>query len=174
MRRKEQMSLTPEDIRALVSAFETSGWDELSLKFGETRLDLSRSGRPPQRASGSSSDVSVPRVEPVPPVAAPVAAPAAESSPRPVAQPAPAALPAGHQVTSPSLGLFWRSPQPGAPEFVDVGQVVDAEDTVCIVEVMKLMNHVKAGVSGTVIAINADNGAMVEFGQALVVIDPAH
>ncbi|MFY9330893.1 MAG: acetyl-CoA carboxylase biotin carboxyl carrier protein [Candidatus Nanopelagicales bacterium] len=173
MRRKEQMSLTPEDIRALVSAFETSGWDELSLQFGETRLDLSRSGRPPQRASGSSNDVSVPRVEAAPPAVASVAT-AAETTPRSIAQPSPAALPAGHQVTSPSLGLFWRSPQPGAPEFVDVGQVVDAEDTVCIVEVMKLMNHVKAGVSGTVIAINADNGAMVEFGQALVVIDPAH
>jgi len=55
---------------------------------------------------------------------------------------------------------------------VEVGQQIDAEDTVCIVEVMKLMNHVKAGVSGTVVAILVDNGAMVEFGQTLVVIEP--
>ena len=168
------MSLTPEDIRALVSAFETSGWDEMSLQFGQTRLDLSRSGRPPQRAAGSSSDVVVPTSQPVPPQTVPTTAAVPNSTPDSVTRPTPAALPAGHHVTSPSLGLFWRSPQPGAPEFVDVGQVVDAEDTVCIVEVMKLMNHVKAGVIGTVIAINAENGAMVEFGQALVVIDPAN
>jgi acetyl-CoA carboxylase biotin carboxyl carrier protein len=55
---------------------------------------------------------------------------------------------------------------------VEVGQQVDAEDTVCIVEVMKLMNHVKAGVSGKVVAILVDNGAMVEFGQTLVVVEP--
>jgi acetyl-CoA carboxylase biotin carboxyl carrier protein len=78
----------------------------------------------------------------------------------------------GHLVCAPSLGLFWRSPQPGAPHFVDVGQEVDAEDTVCIVEVMKLMNHVKAGVSGTVMAIEPENGQMVEFGQLLVVVRP--
>jgi acetyl-CoA carboxylase biotin carboxyl carrier protein len=82
------------------------------------------------------------------------------------------AHPDGQKVTSPSLGLFWRSPQPGAPSFVEVGQQVDAEDTVCIVEVMKLMNHVKAGVSGKVVAILVDNGAMVEFGQTLVVVEP--
>jgi hypothetical protein len=84
----------------------------------------------------------------------------------------PALAPEGHAVRAPSLGLFWRSPQPGAPHFVDVGQEVDAEDTVGIVEVMKLMNHVKAGVSGTVIAIEPENGQMVEFGQLLVVIRP--
>jgi acetyl-CoA carboxylase biotin carboxyl carrier protein len=86
--------------------------------------------------------------------------------------PTSAAHPDGQKVTSPSLGLFWRSPQPGAPSFVEVGQQVDAEDTVCIVEVMKLMNHVKAGVSGKVVAILVDNGAMVEFGQTLVVVEP--
>lgn len=83
-----------------------------------------------------------------------------------------ASLADGHRVTSPSLGLFWRSPQPGAPPFVEVGMRVDAEDTVCIVEVMKLMNHVKAGVSGTVVAIEVENGAMVEFGAPLVIIEP--
>jgi acetyl-CoA carboxylase biotin carboxyl carrier protein len=86
--------------------------------------------------------------------------------------PTSAAHPDGQKVTSPSLGLFWRSPQPGAPSFVEVGQQVDAEDTVCIVEVMKLMNHVKAGVPGKVVAILVDNGAMVEFGQTLVVVEP--
>lgn len=169
------MSLTPEDIRALVSAFEGSDWDEMSLQYGDTRLDLSRNGRAPQASA-------TPAPAPSP---APVSAPAATTPSAPAsidaATPTPAAaptsgpatnLPDGHRVTSPSLGLFWRSPQPGAPPFVEVGQQVGPEDTVCIVEVMKLMNHVKAGVAGTVVAINVDNGAMVEFGAPLVVIEP--
>jgi acetyl-CoA carboxylase biotin carboxyl carrier protein len=166
------VSLTPEDIRALVSAFESSDWDEMSLQYGDTRLDLSRSGRPP-----AASAIAAPAAAPAapaavaPPTPAP-AAPAAAPASAPTSPAASAALPDGHRVTSPSLGLFWRSPQPGAPAFVEIGQKVAAEDTVCIVEVMKLMNHVKAGVAGTVIAIQPENGGMVEFGATLVVIDP--
>lgn len=170
------MSLTPEDIRALVRAFESSDWDELSLKYGDTTLALTRTGQPP---AGHAAAAAPAAVAPVPPAAAPVAAaPAAPAAATAAAAPAPTSgptstvLPDGHRVTSPSLGLFWRSPQPGAPPFVEVGQQVSAEDTVCIVEVMKLMNHVKAGVTGTVVAIPVANGAMVEFGETIVVIDP--
>lgn len=166
------MSLTPEDIRALVSAFESSDWDEMSLQYGDTRLDLSRSGRPPA-ASALAAPVAAPAAPAAVAAAAPApAAPAATPVSAPTSPAASAALPDGHRVTSPSLGLFWRSPQPGAPAFVEIGQKVAAEDTVCIVEVMKLMNHVKAGVAGTVIAIQPENGGMVEFGATLVVIDP--
>jgi acetyl-CoA carboxylase biotin carboxyl carrier protein len=69
------------------------------------------------------------------------------------------------------VGLFWRAPSPGAPPFVEVGSPVAAGETVAIVEVMKLMNHVTATVSGTVTAVLAENGQPVEFGQVLVVID---
>jgi len=163
------VALSPEDIRALISAFQSSDWDEMSLQYGDTRLDLTRNGHPPV-----GRQIAPVAAAPAAPAAAPVAtsasvapaAPAAPSGPTSVAHPE------GHKVTSPSLGLFWRSPQPGAPAFVEVGQQVDAEDTVCIVEVMKLMNHVKAGVSGKVVAILVDNGAMVEFGQTLVVVEP--
>jgi biotin carboxyl carrier protein len=68
--------------------------------------------------------------------------------------------------------LFWRSPSPGAPPFVEVGQTVAAGDTVAIVEVMKLMNHVAAPVDGVVTAILVDNGASVEYGQTIVIVDP--
>lgn len=170
------MSLTPEDIRALVSAFESSDWDEMSLQYGDTRLDLSRNGRAPQ-ASLAPAPAAAPAAPAAPsaPMTAAAAAPA--TNPAPAASSAPTTGPAvastaGHAVTSPSLGLFWRSPQPGAPPFVEVGQQVGPEDTVCIVEVMKLMNHVKAGVAGTVVAIDVENGAMVEFGAPLVIIDP--
>ena len=163
------MALSPEDIRALISAFQSSDWDEMSLQYGDTRLDLTRHGHPPVGRQNAPVAAA-----PAAPVAAPVAAsaPVAPAAPAAPSGPTSVAHPDGQKVTSPSLGLFWRSPQPGAPSFVEVGQQVDAEDTVCIVEVMKLMNHVKAGVSGKVVAILVDNGAMVEFGQTLVVVEP--
>ena len=163
------MALSPEDIRALISAFQSSDWDEMSLQYGDTRLDLTRNGHPPVGRQNAPVAAA-----PTAPVAAPVAAsaPVAPAAPAAPSGPTSVAHPDGQKVTSPSLGLFWRSPQPGAPSFVEVGQQVDAEDTVCIVEVMKLMNHVKAGVSGKVVAILVDNGAMVEFGQTLVVVEP--
>ncbi|MSW86463.1 MAG: acetyl-CoA carboxylase biotin carboxyl carrier protein [Actinobacteria bacterium] len=156
-------------MRALISAFQSSDWDEMSLQYGDTRLDLTRNGHPPVGRQNAPMAAA-----PAAPAAAPVAAsaPVAPAAPAAPSGPTSVAHPDGQKVTSPSLGLFWRSPQPGAPSFVEVGQQVDAEDTVCIVEVMKLMNHVKAGVSGKVVAILVDNGAMVEFGQTLVVVEP--
>jgi biotin carboxyl carrier protein len=68
--------------------------------------------------------------------------------------------------------LFWRAPSPGAAPFVEVGQTVAAGETVAIVEVMKLMNHVASPVDGVVTAILVENGGAVEFGQAIVVVDP--
>jgi acetyl-CoA carboxylase biotin carboxyl carrier protein len=76
-------------------------------------------------------------------------------------------------ISAPSLGIFWRSPLPGAPPFVDVGDEVTPDTTVCIVEVMKLMNHVKAEVTGRVVEILAENGSPVEQGQALFTVVPA-
>jgi acetyl-CoA carboxylase biotin carboxyl carrier protein len=78
----------------------------------------------------------------------------------------------GTLVESPSVGLFWRAPSPGAPPFVEEGGRVAAGDTIAIVEVMKLMNHVVAPVAGVVTAVLVDNGATVEFGQPLISIDP--
>jgi acetyl-CoA carboxylase biotin carboxyl carrier protein len=118
---------------------------------------------------------------PAPAPAAPVPAPgngAAASPGGAAGAPAPGAAPTttipadGTKIESPSVGLFWRAPSPGAPPFVEVGQQVAAGDTVAIVEVMKLMNHVAAPVDGVVTAILVENGESVEFGQPLVVIDP--
>jgi acetyl-CoA carboxylase biotin carboxyl carrier protein len=78
----------------------------------------------------------------------------------------------GVPVSAPSVGLFWRSPSPGAPPFVDVGSRVGPDDTIAIIEVMKLMSPLKAGLSGVVTAILAENGATVARGDALVLVDP--
>src|SRR5882757_6116584 len=83
-----------------------------------------------------------------------------------------AAFAPGTKIESPSVGLFWRAPSPGAPPFVEVGARVAAGETVAIVEVMKLMNQVTSPVDGVVTAILVENGAAVEFGQAIVVVDP--
>lgn len=176
------MSLTSEDIGAIVAAFESSDWTELSLQLGETRLDLSRSGTPPLGATPATVPASTPAARPAPaagPTPPDTATPTG-SSPEPAPAPTPTVASTHSEVTAgtvevlaPTIGLFWRSPQPGAPPFVEVGQRVEPDDTVCIVEVMKLMSHVKAGTAGTVMSVPVENGAMVEHGDILLVIEPA-
>lgn len=70
------------------------------------------------------------------------------------------------------VGTFYRSPEPGAPPFVVVGQTVEPDSTVCIIEVMKLMNSIPAGTLGRVIDIVVDDAAPVESGQSLIVLAP--
>jgi acetyl-CoA carboxylase biotin carboxyl carrier protein len=79
----------------------------------------------------------------------------------------PAAERDGTTVDSPMLGTFYRAPAPGAAPFVEVGSVVEPETTVCLVEVMKMMNSIRAGVAGTIAEILVDNAALVEEGQPL-------
>jgi oxaloacetate decarboxylase alpha subunit len=76
------------------------------------------------------------------------------------------------RVESPMVGTFYRAPQPGAPPFVEVGDVVAPGQTLCILEAMKLMNEVKADVEGVVRGVHADNAAAVEFGQLLFELEP--
>lgn len=74
------------------------------------------------------------------------------------------------RIEAPTVGIFWRSPNPGAPPFAEVGQQVDPESTVGIVEVMKLMNHIKAGVAGRIVESVAKNGETVEAGASLFIV----
>ncbi|HEJ83039.1 MAG TPA: acetyl-CoA carboxylase biotin carboxyl carrier protein [Desulfobacteraceae bacterium] len=74
-------------------------------------------------------------------------------------------------IRSPMLGTFYRAPKPGAPPFVEVGRWVSADDSVCIIEVMKLFNTVKANVRGRIAKICAENGQMVEYQQTLFLVE---
>ena len=76
----------------------------------------------------------------------------------------------GHVVTSPMVGTFYESPSPGAKPFVEVGQQVNAGDTLCIIEAMKMLNQIEADKSGKITARLVENGQPVEFGQDLFVI----
>lgn len=96
-----------------------------------------------------------------------VAAPAGSTS-QPSRAPQSAAAPGLHDITSPLLGTFYRAPKPGAPPFVEVGSPVEEETIIGIIEVMKLMNTVRAGVRGRVTEILARDGALVEYGEALM------
>jgi biotin carboxyl carrier protein len=77
-----------------------------------------------------------------------------------------------HVVRAPMVGTFYRSPAPGQPAFVEAGQAVQPDSILCIIEVMKLMNSIEAGVRGVVREILVANAAAVEYGEALVVIEP--
>jgi acetyl-CoA carboxylase biotin carboxyl carrier protein len=143
------VELDRETIHALLEAFDASEWNEMTVTVGDDRLYVSRASR---SAVG----------------------PAPAAGPREPVQPTHATPPAltGVVVESPSVGLFWRSPSPGAPPFVEVGAEVAAGDTLAIVEVMKLMNQIVAPGDGVVRAILAENGQRVEYAQPLFAIDP--
>jgi acetyl-CoA carboxylase biotin carboxyl carrier protein len=143
-------------VHALLEAFDRSDWLEMTVTIGNDRLHVSRRGLREQ-----APEVEEPAAE--------SAAPEAVHTEPTHATPVPLT---GMVVESPSVGLFWRSPSPGAPPFVEPGTHVSADDTLAIVEVMKLMNHLVAPAAGTVRAILAENGARVEYGQPLIAIDP--
>ena len=142
---------------------EASGFDELLLETAGTKLTLRRGGAISAVPSGSVT-LAAPAVSPVA-VAAPAQTPAAVVVPAPVAAPV---FADGTPVESPMLGTFYRAPKPGAAAFVEVGAAVEADTVIGIVEVMKLMNTVRAGVRGTVTAVVARDGALVEYGETLI------
>jgi len=158
-----------EAIERLVSAFERSQWTEIDVRFGSTRVHL---------AVGPSNDRATAPSAGSDPVSTDTADRAIAADPPADGDDGDAAAPSVPEgalvVTSPSPGILWRSPMPGAPPFAEVGHTVEKSDTVCIIEVMKLMNHVKAGVGGTVVAALVANGAQVSKDEPLFAIRADH
>ena len=167
------MSSSLDAIRRVVEAFERSDWSEIDVRSGDVRVHLA-TGAPtnsPAAASAPAAPPSTTADGPGPDDAGDE--PAAAASDRPSMTSA-TVLPTGaHVVVSPSPGILWRSPEPGAPPFADIGDVVDASATVGIVEVMKLMTHVKAGVGGEIVAVCVENGVAVHKGEPLFAIAPS-
>lgn len=170
------MSLSSSDIRVIVDALQESDWDQASVVVGDVRIAVSRRGLPLPGESAPGTPAA-PRAAAAAPAASPAAAPPAAPAPAAPAPPvptpaAPPAAPQGHVVTAPSVGVFWRAPEPGAAPFVEVGTAVQVGDTIGIVEVMKLMSNVAADIAGEVVAVHVENAAAVEFGTPLVTIRP--
>lgn len=151
-------------LKKLIDLVEESGIAEIEVTEGEEKVRITRSTAPAQT-------VYAPVHAPVhhAPAAPPAAAPAAAA---PAAAPAaPAARDLGNAQKSPMVGTFYRSPGPNAAPFVEVGQSVNAGDTLCIIEAMKLMNEIEAEKSGVVKEILVANGTPVEYGEPLFIIE---
>lgn len=147
-------------IKKLIELVEESGITELEVQEEEGTVRISRAA--PAVAPAAIQYAAAP----VAPVAAPAAAPAAVAPAE-----APVAEISGHQVRSPMVGTFYRSPSPEAKAFVEVGQTVKVGDALCIVEAMKMMNRIEADKAGVVKAILVNDGEAVEFDQPLIVIE---
>jgi acetyl-CoA carboxylase biotin carboxyl carrier protein len=169
------MAISEKDILQILAWLEKSDWQELHLESGTFKLTVSKTGRPGVRPPEQTAPEHAPaatrsEARPAPKPAAPPPAPRPAPPPKPAV--AEAVDPSWIPVKSPTLGNFYVAPQPGAPPFVTLGKNVGPDDTVAIVEVMKLMNHVKAEASGKIARICAQNGDLVEFEQVLFLIDP--
>jgi acetyl-CoA carboxylase biotin carboxyl carrier protein len=150
--------LTHEDVQRILQIIDGMGDRDVHLEIGELKLHVTRGdSRVQATASARPSPTPVPAAapdKPMPAVAVDV--------------------PAGHiAIRAPTMGTFYRASSPGAKPHAEVGDRVQADDTVGVFEVMKLFSTLKAGVAGTVTAIPVANEAMVEQDQVLVVIKPA-
>jgi acetyl-CoA carboxylase biotin carboxyl carrier protein len=141
------MPLDDDDVREILRLIDESELDELHVESDGFSLHVVRGG-------GAAPDLDL----------GPGPAP---SEPAAVAGPDGAVT-----ISSPMLGTFYRAEAPGAAPFVDVGTRVDADSTVCLIEVMKMMSSVAAGVAGTIVEVCAENAQLVEQGQPLFRVEP--
>jgi acetyl-CoA carboxylase biotin carboxyl carrier protein len=162
------MDLSYDDVQKILAIIDGSSLEELHLEIGDFKLVVRKRGAGTEACEFHPATAADP---PTPPAAGPREAARTRGSAAP-APPTRRPQAAGVAVKAPMVGTFYRSPAPGAPPFVEVGSDVAEDATVCIIEVMKLMNSIRAGCRGRVAEICVDNGAMVEFGQTLMVIEP--
>ena len=147
-------NLSYEDVLRIVELVKSTQFSEFRLKVGDVEVHL-------RRSNGAATVASEAPASKEPPVA--------ETAPRGK----PHSFPQGSVlVRAPMVGTFYRAPGPDAAPFVEVGQHVEPDTTVCIIEVMKLMNSIAADTRGVVTEILVENGKHVEYGQVLMVIRP--
>jgi acetyl-CoA carboxylase biotin carboxyl carrier protein len=146
-------------LKKLIDLVQESGIAELEITEGEEKVRINRVGIPGHPGLMAMSHASLPAAPAAP--AAVVTAPVAAEVP---------AEPEGHIVKSPMVGTFYRSSAPGAKPFVEIGQNINAGETLCIIEAMKLLNEIEADQSGVVKKVMVENGQPVEYGQPLFII----
>ena len=152
------MSLTAKDVQEIMTLLEGSTFDRLMLEVDGLKLELERGGTGAPRPARKTEKAS-----------APTPTPATAPPPTPVRQSREEGL---VEINSPLLGIFYHAPKPGEAPFVEVGARVSTETVIGIVEVMKLMNSVSAGVSGEIVEIIGANGELVEHGEVLMLVRP--
>jgi len=139
-------------IKKLIDIIQNSDIAEIELKEGEQTIRISRYAKTPPASPANA------------PLAAATPAQAVTLTINPNENQK------GHVVKSPMVGTFYRSANPASKPFVDIGHSVQAGDTLCIIEAMKILNQIEADISGTVSKILVENGEPVEYGQALFII----
>ncbi len=154
------MMLEDEDLIEALAQAETAGWDELLLETEDTRIVLRR---------GASGGWQIERETLIAPRRL---MRVSENEPEVATMPKQTAEETGaHFIRSRLIGAFYRSPKPGAPPFVDVGSNVGPDTIIGIVETMKLMNSVPAGLTGTIVEVRVADGEFVEIGHILMRVD---
>ena len=158
------MDLSYDDVQNILKIIDASSLEELHLEIGEFKLVVRKRALAAEARGGAARTAAAERED-----RAPVPAASSDGGGRP--------SPRVHrdcmvEVRAPMVGTFYRAPAPGAPPFVEVGATVEPDDVVCIIEVMKLMNSIRAGGRGRVVEILAENAELVEYGQPLIVIEP--
>ena len=150
-----------EQIKAIIAMMKDNDLSEFSMEQDGLKIRIKRG------PEGFQPTVTLPPAVPTQLAAAPVStqAPAAAS-----AAPAPAVAANAKHIESPMVGTFYRSASPDAPPYVEVGQEVDVETVVCIIEAMKVMNEIKAEVKGVITEVMAENAKPVEIGQKLFAV----
>jgi acetyl-CoA carboxylase biotin carboxyl carrier protein len=176
------MGLSDEDVREILRIVDQSELAELRIETDGFSLHVRRdAGAPLEPAAAAAPPAASP-----PPASPPAERPPAERPPaeRPrfepppsepsqaPAEPPPARDGAG-SIDAPMLGTFYRADAPGAEPFVAAGARVEPDTTVCIIEVMKMMNAIQAGVAGVIAEVCAENGQLVEYGQPLFRVEAA-
>lgn len=169
--------LTRSDIEAIIEIVKSAeDIEHFSLVYEGMEIRISRrSERDASAAQQEEIRISQGAAVPAGAVAEAIEAKPAIAAAN-TAQTNPAEKPAAREnaivVKAPMVGTFYRSPAPGEQPFVEVGQEITPDTVLCIIEVMKLMNSISAGAAGTVTEILVGNAEPVEFGQALIVIEP--
>jgi acetyl-CoA carboxylase biotin carboxyl carrier protein len=160
------MGLTDDDVREILRIIDESELDELRIDMPGFKLHVRRGGAPVEPAAAEREPVAHEHA------AEPPGADTGADTPSSRA-PARASTNGATTIDAPMLGTFYRASAPGEQPFVEVGSEVDPETVVCLIEVMKMMNSVKAGVAGTVVEVCATNAELVEYGEPLFRVDPA-
>ena len=165
-----------KDLKRLLEAVKEADIGELVLETGDYKLTVKRGAEVVQVAQPAPQPVQTAQSAPAPqsaPPSEPAQSAPAQADPAPTpAQPEAEAPSNLSEVTAPIVGTFYASPSPDAPDYVKVGDKVEAGAVLCIIEAMKLMNEIEADTAGTVREVLVENTEPVEYGQVLFRIEP--
>ena len=162
-----------KEIQELINFLSESGLEEVNIETDNFKVSIKRSAEQHVIASAAPAPVTA-APAPAAPVP-PAPAPAPQAAPAPATDGGSASASDSNliEIKSPMIGTFYRSANPESPVLVEVGSSVQAGDTVCIIEAMKLFNEIESEVSGKIVKVLVDNAQPVEYDQPLFLVDPS-